>query len=336
MSNIPARVAADAAQADAQLAELAAAAADPQSPALSLVEGGVPPPAPVSAPPSPPQPGVPPPAPAAVPVDLAEELRRSRDFIAAQNGRLQAQADSMRELQRSILELQANRQPAPQPQAPQFVTEKDREEYGDDLLALIIRVIKQELGGPFERMALRINALEQRVGTTSKTVENVQQYAVQTADERYFNALDARIPDWEAVNDTQHFVDWLKNQDKLSGETYYNLLAYAHQQRDVGRVVEIFRVYKPELIVDSPAAPAPSTPKPQQPSGRIDPHELAAPVTSAPAPAPSTPAQGPIWTQADVNKLYDDKVKGRTSQADFDRLEKQYHQALLEGRVSLE
>jgi hypothetical protein len=328
MSQIPARVAAEAAQADAQLAELAAAAAaaEPASPALSLVEGGGVPPAPA------------PPAPSAVPVDLAEELRRSRDFISAQNGRLQAQADQMREMQRSIVELQANRPGAPAatpPEAPKFVTEKDQEEYGEDLIGLIQRVIRQELGGPFERMALRINALETRLGTASKQAETAQQFATQTADERYFSALDGKIPDWEKVNDTREFVDWLKNQDKLSGETYYNLLAHAHQQRDVGRVVEIFRVYKPELVVDSPAAPAPSTPTPPKPSGRIDPHELAAPATTAPAAPPSTPGQGPIWTQADIDKLYDDKVKGRMSQVDFDRLEKQYHQAMLEGRVSL-
>ena len=329
-SNVPSRVLAEAAEADATLAELAAAAAPPPSPALQLVE----PPPNLEQPPS----QVPPtPAPTAQPVDLGAELMRAQQFIATQNGRLQAQAEQMRDITRQLDELrQGTRQPqAPQPGPPQYVTPQDREDYGDDLINLVGRIIKQSVEGPINNMALRVAALESRLGSTVRVVETAQQHAAQTIDERYFSALDARVPSWEATNTTTAFVDWLKNRDKLSGETYYDLLAAAHQQRDADRVVEIFRAYKPELVHGSPDTPAPPASASQQP-GRIDPSELAAPVTTAPAAPPTTPPQGAIWTQADVNKLYDDKNKGRISQADFDKLERQYHQALVEGRVSAE
>ncbi|MDR7134558.1 hypothetical protein J2X06_001742 [Lysobacter niastensis] len=78
-------------------------------------------------------------------------------------------------------------------------------------------------------------------------------------DDQYFADLDAKIPDWEKVNDSREFVDWLKNRDEHSGETYYNLLASAHKQRNVERVIEVFRIYKPELVVDSTTASASPT-----------------------------------------------------------------------------
>ncbi|MCJ7409500.1 hypothetical protein LPQ06_28285, partial [Klebsiella pneumoniae] len=116
------------------------------------------------------------------------------------------------------------------------------------------------------------------------------------------------------------------------GKTRKELLLDAHNQADAEKVVHIFRLYQRETGSSAPAAP---TPAPQNPVAAppVDPNSLVAPDTAAPPPPPSGQPTGRVWKQSEVDRLYDDKAKGRITEQRFRELEKDYLRALAEGRV---
>lgn len=330
--SIPARVAAEAAQADAQLAELAAAAKaanDPTPPAPEQPQA-----------PAPEQPPAPPPAPtpSVQPVpDTAEELRRIHQQLGTLQGRYDVILAENQKLRARVEE--ATRAPpappAPAPAPTPVVTAKDREDYGDDLIDLVSRVAAQSIGSRFDEIGTRLAGLEGRLGNTVQQVQSVQQITQSELAAKYFAMLDAQIPGWQQINESPQFLDWLQEPDILTGNTRMQLLQDAHGKAEADRVIHIFRLFKPDLGIGTPApTPAPPAPAPATPPGHIDPNTLAAPATGAPATPPANPPPGRIWLQAEVDKLYADKHKGRITQADFDKQEKEYFQALAEGRVS--
>jgi len=180
---------------------------------------------------------------------------------------------------------------------------------------------------------VRVAQLEGKVGAAVQQVQQVKQVSQQTVADRYFNQLQSEVPDWEQLNTDQGFLDWLENLDTFSGKPIGELLADAHKKAEAERVIAIFKRYKVEKGIGTPAAP-PAPPAPAAaPTAVIDPASLAAPATTAPAPPPSTNEPGVRWTQDMVDKLYADKQKGRITHADFAAKEADYLRELAAGRV---
>lgn len=331
MSNIPRRVAADAAQADASLAELAASlqtAPPTQNIELPPIEPPAPAPAPAPAPPAP--------APTVVPVDITAQLAQMRQELATAAGRAEAERLRNADLQAEIERLRAAPPTPPTPPAPppQLITAQDRESFGEETIDFVERAIRHHtssIASALQDIGNRLAGLEGRVGQTATAVASVQNETIHQKTKKYFDRLDAAVPTWEALQSDTKFLDWLDKREVLSGAKYGDLLADAHKRADAERVIELFRVYNPEVVTGSPATPAPSGQQTAQPL--IDPTSLAAPQTSPAAPAPTQAATGEIWTSAQVDKMYEDKRRGKISDTDFTALEKRYMQALREGRV---
>ena len=315
--NTLARVTAEAEAAQSHLAELAAAAAPPAPPAND------PPPAPPAAdpPPAPPQPQ-------AAPVNYDQMMARMQQQLDSATGRLTSLDEENRRLRAEI----AQKPTPPAPPPAKLVTEKDIEEYGADLIGLIGRVIKQEIGTQLSDLSTKQAQFEGRLGNTLQRVEQVQSTTQATVQERYEQQLNTLVPGWQEVNNEPGFLDWLENVDKLSGKSYMDLLQSAHRSADAQRVAHIFALYKPELS-KAPAGANPPAPPQPQPSSHIDPASLAAPPTMPSAPAPSAPPPGRIWTQAEVDKMYSDHDKGKMDDKTFQTQEAEYMKALREGRV---
>lgn len=324
MSTVPARVAADAKAADESLQSLAAAAATPPEPA------------PTEQAPEPPES---PQAPVTPVPDLAAELRRMQHLQQTTEGRL-AQIQAQNE---ALLRQQQERvaAPAPAPAAPPpapLITDKDREDYGDDMLDLINRAARQ-LVAPIQQELKELRAqlagMEGKVGKVAQTAETVAASAEQQAFDAYIRSLDNLIPGWQAVNEDPAFVDWLKNIDETSGRTLQQLLEDAHNRANAKRVAHIFKLYKPDLGTSPAATPAPAAPQAPTAPQTVDPASLAAPNTSKASVPATTPQPGKVWTQQEVDALYVGKQKGLISQADFATREADYFKALAEGRVAV-
>lgn len=324
-SHIPARVAADAREADATLASLVAVTAPTDAPAE-------PAPAPAPAAAVPPAPSVQP-----VPADdLRQKVAQLEQALRTTQGRLADQTEANARLQGRIDQLAvappAAPAPAPAP-APSLVSDKDREEYGDDLIGLIGRVLQQTLGTSLSDATSKLAAFEGRLQRLEGGVQTVRQ---QTAEQRYAafeDELGRILPEWNQINEEPALLDWLENRDTLSGKKYGELLASAHEAMDAARVASIFRLYKTGTPASAQPSAGPQPEAPAQPAPHIDPMTLAAPDTSPAAPAPTAPPAGKVWTQAEVDKLYDDKQKKRIPPEVFRQREADYMQALAEGRV---
>lgn len=335
-SHIPARVAADAREADATLASLVAVTAPTDAPAE-------PAPAPTPAEPAPaPAPAAAvPPAPSVQPVpadDMRQRVAQLEQALRTTQGRLADQTEANARLQGRLDQLAVAppaapaSAPTPAP-APSLISDKDREEYGDDLISLIGRVLQQTLGTSLSDATSKLAAFEGRLQRLEGGVQTVRQ---QTAEQRYAafeDELGRLLPEWVQINEDPALLDWLENRDTLSGKKYGELLASAHEAMDAARVVSIFRLYKTGTPASAPPSAGPQPEAPAQPAPHIDPMTLAAPDTSPAAPAPTAPPAGKVWTQAEVDKLYDDKQKKRITLAQFQLLEADYFKAMAEGRV---
>lgn len=331
-SHIPARVAADAREADATLASLVAVAAPTDAPVDVPPALAEPAPAPAPVAPAPAPPSVQPVA----ADDLRQKVAQLEQALRTTQGRLADQTETNARLQGRIDQLAVAPPAAPAsapPQAPSLISDKDREDYGDDLIGLIGRVLQQNLGSTLSDVPSKLAALEGRLQRLEGGVQTVRQ---QTQEQRYLTfqeELTRILPDWEQINEEAALLDWLENRDTLSGKKYGDLLADAHNAMDAARVASIFRMYKTGSPASAPPSAGPQPEAPAQPAPHIDPMTLAAPDTSPAAPAPTAPPAGKVWTQAEVDKLYDDKQKKRITPAQFQQLEADYFKAMAEGRV---
>jgi hypothetical protein len=333
---IPQRVQDAAAEADKQLQALVNAPPAANEGPAAVVPPAAPPAAPVA--PSDPAP------PATVqPTSTEAELVRLQQQLNTEAGRNAARDAENAELRgrlaamQEVITAQQRQQPAapaaPATPAPSLITDDDRKDFGEDMIDFVQRVFRQTLGNSLSQIAGRLTALENTLRQTTQQAATAARSAEDLAFEKYIGNLDGLAPGWKETNDDPAFVDWLKNRDTFSRKTRHELLAAAHAEADADTVAEFFRAYWKEKGI-APAQPAPTAPPSSPPATpTVDPQTLVAPAASnAPSPA-ANPRGGKIWTQAEIEKVYDDRMKKRIGAEDFARLELEIEAAVLEGRV---
>ena len=113
---------------------------------------------------------------------------------------------------------------------------KVREEYGDDLA----------------------NAFESVASVTSQQQDTQgQQQGEDPARERFWRSLDRHVPDFDAINRSPEFNEWLKGNSQKTGLTLKQELNAAGADLDVMGVVEIVREFKSAQATKQPIANAP-------------------------------------------------------------------------------
>lgn len=235
------------------------------------------------------------------------------------------------QLRGTVNNLAATRAPAPAPApaapaAPQTaedralsvgLTKKEVEEYGPELVEMIMRVATN-LTAP----QIRQLADEQRrlAGVVNTSAQNYQK----SARDLLYEHLADKVPDWDAVNNSEEFLDWLAEDDLFSGFSRKAGLMKAFEQNDAQRVIQMFKAFKAE---DERA---------RLPTGaHIDPVTLIAPGT--PAGGSSTPAQpgssGEMIHEQEIGDFFNavrmGKIKGEARKV----REAQINLAVSQGRV---
>lgn len=248
------------------------------------------------------------------------------------NAETRRSAQRIRELETTVNNMAAQRVAAPVPSAappasPQTTEERalalgiskhELHEYGPELVELVMRVSTNITAPEIRRLAAEQQRLQ---GAVSQTV----QVAARTAREMVYESLENAIPNWEAVNDSQEFLDWLQELDIFSGGTRNAGLMRAFENNDATRVVGIFKAYLAEDERTRSTARTPS----------VDPATLIAPGTPAGgAPAPKGGDQsGKIWLESEVRDFYSLVRTRRIPAADRLRVEAEINLALVEGRI---
>lgn len=267
-----------------------------------------------------------------------QRWRTQQGTVAALNTKLSAADQRIQSLEQVIAMMQQAPQ-APQRVEPeerqQFITDKDREDFGDDTVDLALRAarqenseLKREIGqmyGAMQNLQQQLFSLQQNVVPTVQRVAHNQQ---RSANQEFLDALTAAVPKWEAVNSSPAFHEWLLSPDPMTNIRRQTYLEEAHKSLDLPRVVAVFNSF-----MGSSATGAQT-----QGGGRTAPssdlQSQIAPGRSLTAPAPSA-NEARKWTRAEIQKVYDDKLRGRFSgkEAEFATLERDIFAAQSEGRV---
>jgi hypothetical protein len=200
-----------------------------------------------------------------------------------------------------------------------LITEQDKEAFGSDLLDLIDRATEQKLTGSRHleaQLRAEIDELKGKLGTVSER-------QVVSDTDRYESALNNAVPDWQALNVDQGFLNWLAEVDPVYGMPRQYALNNAYEAKDALRTATIFNQYKKTL--------APATP---QSNGNKELQRQVAPTRSRTSPAPTNPNMDKrVYSQQDIDAFYTEWRRGFIDEAEAVQIEKDIHAATVEGRI---
>ena len=215
----------------------------------------------------------------------------------------------------------AKAQPAPTVPAstPSLITEQDKEAFGSDLIDLIERATEATMAGSRSleaQLTAEIAELKGKLG-------NVTERQVVSDKDRYESALTNAVPDWQALNVDQGFLNWLAEVDPVYGMPRQYALTNAYEALDATRTATIFNQYKKSV---APAV--------QQSNNRADLQRQVAPTRSRTSPAPTNPnLDKRVYSQQDIDSFYSEWRRGFIDEAEAVQIEKDIHAATVEGRI---
>ena len=257
------------------------------------------------------------------------------------NNSLQGQLNNANARLASLEQVISLMQSAPKPAADaeftpqQFITDKDREELGNDLLDVASRAAKQEnqaLRAELAEARGMISQLSQQFqqlhGQVVPTVQRVAQNQYRSAEQEFFAAVGAAVPHYQQINADPRFHNWLLTPDPMTNISPQVYLEAAQKNLDAQRVVAIFRTFLGATGM-----------QPTQEVSRKAPtdelQQQVAPGRTLASPAPSA-KEARQWTRDQITKLYEDKTRGKFvgREAEFAALEKDIFAAQTQGRIA--
>tara|TARA_B110000977_G_scaffold20440_2_gene24482 strand:+ start:3160 stop:4161 length:1002 start_codon:yes stop_codon:yes gene_type:complete len=257
----------------------------------------------------------------------AQRWRSLQGVYNAQKRQLDDTTSRLSNMEQLLTQMQSA--PAAQDQRASHVTDKDKTEYGEDMVEFARRVTREEV----VPLAQAVQQLMSRIDQLQGVVPMVQQVAnqqAQTTHEKFYGALSARVPDWQAVNENQRFHDWLMSADPLSGLQRQTLLTDAHNSLDLPRVVSIFDTWKRETGVAAAPAVAAKSSNVSKLERQIAPGRVSGTT-------PPSQADKKQWTRQDIAAFFKDKMDGKYKgkEEEARSVESDIFLAQREGRVVL-
>lgn len=228
----------------------------------------------------------------------------------------------VRELEAKLTAQEAKPQPKAEPEPRPTADPKDIEDFGQDLVQMVHRNTQRQLDYFMTLLQPRLEAVEQTIAKLNQGFTQTAQTAAYTAEETFFSKLTAEVPDWNAINQDQRFLDWLIQVDVVTGVQRQKALEAAQQQYNAPWAAAIFKAWKATVPT---AAPPPSAPLESQ----------ITPTVSGGGSATPVQPDKPVFTDQQVKQFYNDvalrKYRGREQlQA---QIEATINLAIQEGRV---
>jgi uncharacterized coiled-coil protein SlyX len=233
---------------------------------------------------------------------LTRQVQESERLIA----QMQADLQALREKVKS------------EPEQPQQSSQKDVEEFGADLVAMVNRLAAEAATNAARRLEAKFREELAKVGSH---VGTVTQQVEESKTNEFWGAVLHFVPDWDAVNSNPAWVAWLDTRAPGSLHTYRALAEEAIAQFNPEPVVELAKLWKSQ---QAPAAPAGKKPELQK--------QVSPPAARASGPAPDT---APVFTMKDVEQMGDPRFIARMSEAEYAQRSAAIDQALVEGRIRM-
>jgi hypothetical protein len=256
--------------------------------------------------------------------------QRYRSLRGKYDSEVPALQNVLREMRRTVGELQARltvAPPAPPPPASYTkvaVPDEDVEAYGEELIDRARAWARAELMPEIEQ-------LRHDVVRANGTAQNV---ATQTAMQGVYAFMDQNLPSWANINTDQRFINWLRDPDPLSGVVRQDMLTAAFTNGDARRTLSFFRAFQNEHTGDYPPGPGASHTPATGSAGQVRLEDMAGPGRGSPGTS-GAPASKRFFTQKDIADFYSAVTKGRYHgrETERDRVERELHDAVAEGRV---
>ena len=265
-------------------------------------------------------------------------------------GRYDRDADEKRRLNQQIVDMQRlMAQIGPPPNASEGsgvrfntappppgkrVTQKEVDEYGQELMDVMGRRAAEVYEPILQQVMGELQQVKRQVG-------GVQNSVVFDARVKMYDDLAREVPNWDAVNNSPQFAQWLDQVDPISRKQRRNFLNEAHNSNQTGQVVDIFRSFLSTLAPNGPAngqgqAPGNGAGYSQSTAStpQFDLMAYAAPGRAKTGQT-TVPPEKPVFSATDISQFYRDKTAGKYAgrETDADAIERAMIEAGKEGRV---
>lgn len=224
-----------------------------------------------------------------------------------------------------IKEMLSNKAPEPTP-IPEEVTLSDEEleQYGPGLVHVIKQIAEQSKGD----LAKEVVELRQQLADLGNTTKEIVKTTVRSVEDKFWDALDSAIPNWESVNMEEGFHGFLAQAIPYSGgKTRHDVLNEARDKYDAKTVIEIFSDYvngEPSQGSSQSSEPTPDLSVPP---------ELETPDNRSGGVPPNEEVK--YYSQSEINQFYKDKREGlyRGKEEEAKKIEKDIFAAGQQGRI---
>jgi len=309
----------------------------PGDPSDTRVQSRTTPPVPQFNPPQPP------PAPqAAQPQNEADWEHQFKSL----KGRYERDQEEKRRLQQTLIDQQrllAQVGGPPTPTAPQGegsgvrfnvappppgrrVTPAEVQEYGQELMDVMGRRAAEVYEPILQQLAGELQNVKRQIGGVQNTV-------VFDARVKMYDDLARTIPNWDAINNSPQFAQWLDQVDPISHRTRREFLNAAHNSNATGQVIDIFNTF----LGDHGGAGAASGNgggNPVPPQQQFDLMQLAAPGRAKTGQT-QAPPEKPLVKRSEIKQFYTDRTQGKYAgrEQEAAAIERQIFDAGNEGRI---
>ena len=200
-----------------------------------------------------------------------------------------------------------------------YITDADREEYGDDLIDFQRRVAKeqaQEFEGRFEQQARVIEALQQKISTTDS----------QVGEQGFAQKLNTLVPGFDQLDSDERWVSWLNEIDPMTRGPRRDQAQAAYNAGDAEAIAHYVSLFNDSV---SPATNSKSD-RQAELEKQVTPSRSASTVTTK-----SSNSSSKIYSERDLTNAWT-KVRTLNTQGKYDdaeKLEAELSMAYMEGRV---
>jgi hypothetical protein len=210
------------------------------------------------------------------------------------------------------------------------VTEDDIKEYGESI-DVMRRVSQEEIQPIMAKLRSIESSLNKINLEVVPKVDRVHSNQAQSATQRFWDAVEAAVPNWREINVNDDFATWLFMPDPMTGNIRQDLLDDAQSKGDANRVIHIFRTWLGETGYESGTSETRTARKGQ--SSELE--NQVAPGKGRSGGQPKGEAEGSTWSRAEIAAFFKDVAKGKFKGRDEDRkkIEADIFDAQNNGRV---
>jgi len=200
-----------------------------------------------------------------------------------------------------------------------YVTDADREEYGDDLIDFQRRVAKeasQEYEDRFEQQAKVIEQLQQQISNTGSQVGEVG----------FTQKLNALVPGFDQLDNDERWVAWLNEYDPMTRGPRRDQAQAAFNSGDAEAVAHYVGLFRESV---EPVANGKSD-RDTELEKQVTPSRSASTVTNK-----SSSKNSKVYSERELNNAWT-KIRTLNTQSKYDdaeKLEAELTAAYMEGRV---